>query len=106
MAKKHRKTFNCDECPRKRFTCAMELSAHFKDYPQHRNHRQQIQFDYSQSVRAERLDSGEIKARKSVNGLPTTKRTVAVRQTLKFCTHCGVRAKATHNFCGGCGEKR
>jgi hypothetical protein len=106
VAKKQSRTFKCDECPRKKFSCAMNLSEHFNDYPKHRNHRQQIQFDYSQSVRAARIDSGEIQGRGSVNGLPTTKRIAAVRQVFKFCTQCGVRAKATHNFCGGCGVKR
>jgi hypothetical protein len=105
VAKKRKKTFKCDECPRKKFTCAMDLSAHFKENPKHRNHRQHIQFEYSQSVRAERLETGEIQPRRSVNGLPTTKRVQATRITNKFCTQCGVRSKAAHNFCGCCGVK-
>jgi len=107
VAKKtDKRHFGCDECPRKKFTCAMDLSAHFKDHPKHRNHRQQIQFEYSQTLKAERHESGEIQGRRTVNGLPTTKRTIAVKQVMKFCTQCGVRSMPSHNFCGGCGVKR
>lgn len=105
MAKTKRKRFKCDTCPRKKFESAVELSEHFKDHPKHRNPRQQRQFDYSQGVRAERHQSGEIVARQSVNGLPTTKRATPTRRTQKFCTECGTRMMPSHNFCGGCGAK-
>jgi NADH pyrophosphatase NudC (nudix superfamily) len=56
-------------------------------------------------VKAERHESGEIQARGSVNGLPTTKRVIAIRRTTKFCTECGTRMMPSHRFCGGCGGK-
>jgi len=103
--KTKRKTFKCETCTRKQFTNAVELSKHFKKYPTHRNKRQQMQFKYSQSVRADRHQSGSIIARNSVNGLPTTKRATTARKAQKFCTNCGTRMMPSHNFCGGCGGK-
>jgi predicted amidophosphoribosyltransferase len=111
MAKKkpQKKTFKCDRCYVK-LKSAMETSVHFKKFPSHRNHRQQIQFDYSQKNRSLRVASGEA-TRASINdvatigALPTIQRRMQTVRSGKFCTECGMARKTIHRYCGGCGLK-
>jgi hypothetical protein len=113
MAKKQKRAFRCDHCKSsKRFKNAMQLARHFSDNPDHRNHRQQVQFEYSQSVRDKRGRKRNGLFSETTTALPTVAvdlrgrsgKMKAVR-TMKHCTDCGAQRKATHRFCGGCGEK-
>jgi len=100
--KKDKRVFKCDKCPSRRFKNAMQLAKHFKSNPTHRNHRQQVQFEYTQKYK----NKG---ARSTVyDHLPTVSRstrTSASRVTVKFCTQCGMGRKPAHAYCGGCGSK-
>jgi hypothetical protein len=91
----------CEKC-KINFKTTREASAHFKKAPSHRTEQQQRKY------LSNRRDV--TKARRRKRGLPTVpirrRRSAArVESTMKFCTHCGLRRKPSHHFCGSCGEK-
>lgn len=103
-----KRKFICDECPNKKFVNTRLLATHFKKYPEHRNHRQQVQFEYSQAIRdkAGRVRPGIFKSPQDVLPMVKATRMKRVRTALmKFCTGCGNRTLPSYTYCGGCGIK-
>ena len=103
MARNKKKTFKCDNC-RVKLKSSYDTARHFKKHPSHRNHRQQIQWEYSQGAIQER--GGPVRKGIFDGDLPTVKSgKMRVVRAQKFCTGCGNQRRANHNFCGGCGER-
>jgi hypothetical protein len=113
MAKKQKRAFRCDHCKSsKRFKNAMQLARHFSEHPDHRNHRQQVQFEYSQSVRDKNGRTRKCLFDKEEGILPTVSvgrresgKKMKVVRSMRFCTGCGTARRATYRYCGGCGGK-
>lgn len=100
--------FTCQKCGDLGSACAS--AKHFKENPSHRTGRQQKDFESNQALRAKRQSGVKRRAyrrRKNVltSELPTVRRKMKAVRVMKHCTDCGMQRKATHTFCGGCGEK-
>lgn len=109
--------FRCEKCGN--LGSAAASAAHFQEHPSHRTERQQKDFEQNQALRDKTKGRRKAKRRKKakrrnkglhpIGELPTVdlrrRGRMKVVRTMKFCTDCGSQRKATHSFCGGCGER-
>lgn len=98
MARK-KPTFKCYQCKKNLGSAASSFS-HFRKNPAHRNARQQKDYKQNMSLKHRK------KLRK-IGTLPTVQRGGRMKavRSMKYCTDCGSQRKATHRFCGGCGQR-
>jgi hypothetical protein len=111
--------FACEKCGD--MGSAATSAKHFQEHPSHRTERQQKDYESNQALREKKRSGVKRRSYKQkkayrrrklhkIGDLPTVKvdvrgrRMKAVR-TMKHCTDCGTQRKATHRYCGGCGEK-